>query len=228
MDCACCKTRGAVESCSQCHTLLCEVCLIKCERCGKVVCPDHVHKTSSGRIICMACQAERKAKAKQREIAADADSPDVPAVEEEAPEAEILVASVRKPPPPWKLSVYSAGIAILLALVLFVLPSLRSFKVGSAFFSAAYPFLIIPAVSLLWAVVGIRSQDEDHLPDRQKCMLGAGLAVLAGFLLIFAALTDPTRLAEKKAIEDQKKSLERPASERRENLMNRFSQPEQR
>ena len=230
MDCGSCKTRGAVESCSECHTLLCEVCLINCERCGKVVCPDHIHKTSSGRIICVACQAERKAKAKQRDKvsgAADAEMPDVP-VTEETPEEEILVASVRKPPPPWKLSVYAACAAIALALFLFLFPSLRSFRLPwGGFFSAAYPFLVIPAVSILWAVIGLRSVESEYIPDRPKCMLGAGLAVLGSILLIFAALTDPARVAENKALEDQKKSLERPAAERRENIMNRFTQPEQ-
>ena len=225
MECASCKTRGAVESCSECHTLLCEVCLIKCERCDKVVCQDHTYKTSSGRIICLACQADRKAKAKQREMAAYAEHEEMPEVlaTQEPQEVEILTASIRKPPPPWKLSVYSACIAIAIALFLFLCPSLRSFRLPwGGFFSAAYPLLIIPAVSLLWAVIGLRSQDSDHLADRQKCLLGAGLAILGGVLLVFAALTDPARLAERKAMEDQKKSLERPAIERRNSIMNRY------
>lgn len=168
MDCLVCNTRSAVESCAICHSLLCEVCSVKCQTCGKAVCPEHVYRSHSGKVFCLPCQEKRRTAARRARKAEDerdalgADMEAGPeAAEEEVVERPVLVASVRKPPPPWELSLYTACTGVALAVVVLLLPTLRRFTLPwGGHFPTPYLLLLIPAFSVFWAVVGLVSKQH--------------------------------------------------------------------
>jgi len=213
MECSVCDIRGAVQACSYCNAQICEVCGIKCQRCGKPVCPAHVYTTHSGRKICLACQEERKAKrarmkaaAEQAEAAEFADSPPAAALQHDSglSEDEALTASVRKPPPPWKLSLYAAVVGFIAVLVLFMAPGLRQIPVpGGAAFPTPYILLVIPVAALVWGVVGL--VNEEYREDRTQCVAGVLLAVAAATLMLVAVATDPAKKAAEEAANAQMK-----------------------
>jgi len=213
MDCLVCKTRSAVESCAVCHTLLCEVCAAKCEMCGKMVCPQHVHKTHSGRNVCFPCQEKRVAARRAREAGAaqpeqDAAAAAAAGAQEQEAEWEVLTESVRKPPPPWKLSLYVACAGVVLAILLFIFPGLcRIVLPGGRYLPTSFVLLIIPAMALFWGVVGLLGKQKEYEEGRSRCYIGMGVSVLAAALLIGAFFADPARRAEAEAARMQNERL---------------------
>lgn len=213
MECSVCDLRGAVQACSHCHAQICEVCGITCQRCGKPVCPAHVYTTHSGRKICLDCQAERKAKrarlkamAEQAEGGEFADAPAVLASDSGLSEDEALTASVRKPPPPWKLSLYTAVVGFVAVLVLFLAPGLRQIPVpGGVGFPTPYILMIIPAAALVWGAVGLLN--EEYREDRPQCVAGLLLAFAAAALMLVAVATDPARKAAEDAANAQMRRI---------------------
>jgi hypothetical protein len=124
------------------------------------------------------------------------------AAEEEVVERPVLAASVRKPPPPWKLCLYTACTGVVLAVVVLLLPGLRRFTLPwGGYFPTPYLLLLIPAISVFWAVVGLVS--KEHRDDRSRCLVGLGVAVVSCILMIVAVYTDPARLAEAEAAREQ-------------------------
>jgi hypothetical protein len=118
--------------------------------------------------------------------------------DEEVVERPVLVTSVRKPPPPWKLSLYTACTGVALAVILLLFPGLRRSTlpwVGSV--PTPYLLLLVPAFSVFWAVVGMLS--KEHRDDRSRCLIGLGVAVVSCILMLVAVYTDPARLAEAEA-----------------------------
>jgi len=208
MECLVCNSRSALECCNVCQTLLCEECGARCAKCGKRICPEHTYITSHAKTLCTPCQDKRKARhdAKhgithaaedERQEAPDSSGSGEFSSEEAGLEAEtaILVASVRKPPPPWKLSMYSAAAGAVLILILLAVPGLRRVALpwGGAL-PTPYVFLLIPAAALFWAGVGLWGRQ--HADDRNRCWYGAALALATIALAFFAVYTDPARLAE--------------------------------
>lgn len=203
MDCLICNTRSAIESCVVCHKLLCEVCGVKCEMCGGTVCPEHVYTTHSGKTLCHPCQEKRRAARHARHAGKkpegqgadlEADGAEAPAEEEEL-ERPVLVASVRKPPPPWKMSLYIACAAGVLALAVLVFPGLRGFTTPwwGSYFPTPYLLLVAPVVSVLWGLMGMVTGENQQ--DRYCCLIGIGVALAACVLLFVAVFTDPVRVA---------------------------------
>ena len=211
MDCSICATRSAVENCAECRALLCEVCAVKCEHCGKVICPEHIHLTRGGRALCAVCMEERNAARLARHGSRGAETSGAtdlesleggPEEEEEAIEDEALVVSVRKPPPPWKLSLYVACTGAVLVLIVLVVPSLRRFPLPwGGFFPTPYLLLIVPAVAAFWAVIGLVR--EDYEEERRRCFIGLGIALVTCVLAFVAIYTDPARLAEIESVRSQ-------------------------
>lgn len=204
MDCLVCNTRSAVDSCVVCHALLCETCGTKCVMCGGVACPQHLHTTHSGKTLCVPCQERRRAahKAHHGEQVSSSETDVAPEQAMEEAERPILVASVRQPPPPWKMSLYIGCAAVAMALLLFVIPSLRRFALPwGGFFPTPYLLLIAPVIALLWGAFGMMSSESNE--DRKRCLIGIGAAILSGVLLIVAAATDPARAAEDAALRAQ-------------------------
>ncbi len=206
MDCFVCNTRGAVDSCAICHAMLCEVCSAACAMCGKLVCPQHVHKTHSGKDLCLSCQEKRRAahqarlaKEERGEFPPDIDSASEPGKEREADaERPVLVASARKPPPPWTLCLYTACLGLALALLLLALPGMRRVNLPwGGYLPIPYVLLLIPAVSVFWGAGGLLV--KEYREDRMRCVLGMGLALVASMILVAAVFTDPVRRAEAEA-----------------------------
>lgn len=202
MDCFVCNTRGAVESCAICHAMLCEVCSAKCVMCGKLVCPQHQHKTHSGKDLCLPCQEKRRAaraaRQAQDERGEEGNEPEEGQEGLADEERPVLTASARKPPPPWTLCVYSACLALGVALLLLLIPGLRRFTLPwGGVLPTPLVLLIIPAISLFWGVGGLML--KEHQEDRKRCILGMGLALLAVLMMGFAVYSDPARLAEAEA-----------------------------
>ena len=211
MECTLCNVRSAIGTCNECHTMVCEECGVQCEHCGKWACPQHVYMTSSGKTLCLPCQEERRARhaAARRRAEGGYETPapggavdtpvEQPAVEEEEP---ILTASVRQPPPPWKLSMYTAGVALALWAVVFVFPGLRRIpSFGDGHLATPYILMIVPLIAVFWGVVGYMR--EELQSERNRSMIGVGMAILASILLVVAVQTDPARAEEQRALEDQ-------------------------
>lgn len=59
MECSFCHFRSPVGYCVECRALLCEVCAIMCDACGKNVCCKHIHETPHHRRLCSKCLAKR-------------------------------------------------------------------------------------------------------------------------------------------------------------------------
>ena len=201
MDCLVCNTRSAVDSCAVCHVLLCEVCGAKCETCGHVACAKHLHTTHSGKVLCLPCQEKRRAARKahyaekeQKESGSDPEAAPGGAAAEEL-ERPVLVASVREPPPPWRMSLYIACAGVALALIVLIFPGLRRFAMPwGGYFSTPYLLLLIPAIAIFWGGLGMLA--KQYSEDRYRCLIGMGVALLSCLMMIFAVYTDPARLAE--------------------------------
>jgi len=209
MECSVCDLRGAVQACSVCHAQICEVCGIACRRCGKPVCPTHVYKTHSGKMLCLDCQEERKAKRAQLKAMAEREeNPDIDQASKSdshdsgLSEDEALVGSVRKPPPPWKLSLYAGAIGLVAVLVLLVAPGLRQVPLpGGIFLPTPYFLFVIPAAALVWGMIGLLN--EQYKEDTARSVAGLILAVAGILLMVVAVATDPSRKAAKEAAEAQ-------------------------
>lgn len=211
MECSVCDLRGAVQSCSQCHAQLCEVCTVTCRRCSKPVCPAHAHKTHSGRLLCLDCYEERKAKREHMKAMVDREEQEEDARPDlarragrdlEPSEDEILTGSVRKPLPPWKLSLYGGSVGLVAVLVLLLVPSLRQIPLpGGTVLPTPYLMMIIPAAAMFWGAVGLLS--EEHRDDRPQCLAGVAVAAVCAILLIVAVATDPARKAAEEAARAQ-------------------------
>jgi hypothetical protein len=191
--------------------MLCEECGEGCEKCGKLVCREHIRETrTSHRRLCKACYEEREAKKAARRHhhrqdpaestsfqalgGAEGYAPEAAAGEEgaEAPEEpEALVASRFEPPPPWRVSLYAGllGLAGVLALLFF--PVWRSIPLGGdAYLPIPVLMLVVPLFALFWAVYGYVFF-EDGFRDRRKCWIGAGLGLVTVVLAVWSAFNDP-------------------------------------
>lgn len=209
MECSVCDLRGAVQACSYCHAQICEVCGINCRRCGKPVCPAHVYKTHSGKMLCPDCQEERKAKrAQMKEMAEQGEAADF----ERTPRAdshdsglsedEALTGSVRKPVPPWKLSLYAGILGLVAVLVVLVVPGLRQVPVpGGSMLPTPYFLAVIPIAALVWGLIGLLN--EEYREDTARCVAGLVLAVASILLMVVAVATDPARKAAQDAADAQ-------------------------
>lgn len=193
MDCAVCEVRSSVGYCCDCSKLLCEECGTKCERCQKLICPDHVHVTSHGRQLCAECMRERDARRARRKAAQDEDvlAGDEGLIEDEerteAPatedNAEAFVLSGWQPTPPWKLSLYAGGVAFIVGFLLLVVPGFQGLLQPWMSIIAA----LVAAISIAWAAIGLAK--KQYAADRSKCFAGIGSAiaalVLAGLAVVF-------------------------------------------
>jgi hypothetical protein len=213
MDCLVCNQRSAVESCAICHTLLCETCGARCETCGILVCPDHRYKTHKGNVLCIPCQEKRRAVRRAEKYGEtdpalkEASAADALPLEEEE-ERPILLASVRKPPPAWKLSIYTAGAAVLVALIMLLIPDLRRITLPwGGHLPTPIPLMIIPAMSLFWSVLGYF--DKENQDSKNRGYIGLGIALLSVLLLVAAIFTDPARKteADEKKVQDQRNQM---------------------
>lgn len=66
MDCGVCEVRSSDGYCITCKTLLCPECASPCEHCHKPICPQHLHETGSGRLLCEKCLEELRAHKTER------------------------------------------------------------------------------------------------------------------------------------------------------------------
>jgi hypothetical protein len=232
MDCSVCGIRSAVGSCAECHAPLCEECGIICDECGAMVCPKHAHKTRSGKQLCTSCYEERKARrAKRRasESVEEAEGVLTAGREEEAGEEEILTVSMRQPPPPWKLSLYSALLGVAVILLLLIFPSLRNVALsGETLLAVPYLVLIIPAIAIFWGIVGLVG--AQYYENRQKNLYGILISVVVIVLCVVAVRTDPARLARLEAQREQEARSNMGTGELgewRQDVLNKLSQPDQ-
>lgn len=227
MDCAVCGIRSSMGYCVECQALLCEECAVKCETCSKLVCPEHVHETRSGRRLCNACYADRKAKREQRKAGAAPEAA-LPEEEQIAIEEGALTASSRRGPDPWQWSLGVAVCALIVVAVLIVWTGGRRIPLGG---SAYVPTPIIPILlavfSGVWAFFGFTK--EDYYEDRGKCVVGPVIGLLVVALSIFAIVSDPARTAELEARmkEEQRQQMtDEELAEWREQQKERYSAPQ--
>ena len=230
MECGVCNVRSSSGFCAECRMLLCDECAAKCERCGKLACPQHVHETSSGRILCGNCKRERdekKAKVRAiRDAAHDIDEERIPAhlaagvedEEEEGEEAVVLTGSVREPTPPWKLSLYTACIALVVALVILFVPGFRSLL-------QPWPAIMVMVISVLamgWTVYGV--MHGKFITELTRCLAGSLVAILAIILAVVIIVKDPARRVEQEAAAAREQRLHMNSKEREQYRKDRLGQ----
>lgn len=219
MQCEVCGVRSSVGYCEECKKLLCEEHAIKCDKCAKTVCPDHIHVTSSGRKLCTSCYEAREAAKSERRKDKDqireggaaaavggTGLQDLREEEQEAIEQEALVGSVQEFAPPWRLSIITATLAVVVALAVLVFPGLRRFDIGGGnSMSTPWVLMVIPVFATFWgiaALISFRYEDK-----RLISLAGIGLSVLAAILLVVAVQTDPARAVER-AQQEEMEALE--------------------
>ena len=198
MDCTVCNFRSALGTCVVCDTMLCEVCGVTCERCGKMACGEHVHETSRHRLLCEECYEKRKAARKEAKKKASGlidDDPleHHPKEEKEVEEEEYEVLGKWEPPPSWKLSIYSASVGAAAVLIMLIFPNLRGvkFSPNGSYIPIPYAIFVAVAFAVFWAARGL-IKDEDYL-DRRKCFIGLGIALATSILILVAVFTDKNR-----------------------------------
>jgi len=177
------------------------------------MCPDHVHESRSGKIYCSGCQERRKAerKGKHRKHHGDeaeaggssledlTGEPAVPDVEEEE---EARVLGKREEIQPWQLCLYSAIVALIIAIVLLVFPSFRRIPLGgTSYLPTPYPLILIPLISSFWGVYGI--VNIEFYKNRHRCMAGLGMAVLSMVMFVYEVASDPATQQEMESAEEQ-------------------------
>jgi hypothetical protein len=214
--------------------MLCETCGVSCENCHKVSCPDHIHETGSGRVLCEACYNDRKKKRKQAKAAhakkGEGEEVDtsLQGLEEEIEGNvgdEALTLSAREPLQPWQWSLYIAIGGVAVALLMLIVPALRRIPTGGEnFIPTSYIVLIIPLLGVVWAIVGLVK--EDYYRDRPKCLYGFGVSIVAAILAFLVIWIDPAMQvdpAEEQGGFRQDMTPEE-LQQWRENTLNRYQQ----
>ncbi len=184
------------------------------------MCPDHVHESRSGKVYCNGCNNRRKAERKSRHgkhASAEADEggtslealAGAPVAEADEREEEARVLGKRETVQPWQLCLYSAVVALIIALVLLVIPTLRRIPLGgTSYLATPYFLLVIPLISAFWGVYGI--VNIEFYKHRQRCMAGLGIAVLSMVMFVVEVATDPAARQEGDSLElqDRRQNME--------------------
>jgi hypothetical protein len=225
MECSVCDIRSAIGSCSECQALLCEDCGVTCGHCEKQICPEHVHETRSGRSLCLSCYEERRARRRERRAeGASAYESGESSEQEEAAEDEALVLSAKEPVQPWQISLYTALAGLALVLILLAFPGLRRVPLPTGGnFATPYILLFIGAVAIFWAIAGLVG--EAYVETRKNCIAGLAIALIVCVLAVYAAQTDPARLAEIEALrlEEERRAMdEEDLKEFREDILDKY------
>lgn len=238
MECGICEIRSSIGYCIKCQKLLCETCSETCDACGKLMCPDHVYESRSGKIYCTTCNERRKAERREkqeqhrrdRKEAAAGDSSlealaGAPAlVDEEEQEEEARVLGKREPVQPWKLCMYSAIAALVLALILLIFPSLRRIPLGgTSYLATPYVLIIIPLIASFWGVYGV--VNLEYYKHRQRCMAGLGIAVVSMIMFIVEVASDPAARQDDDSADVQERRQNMDAQQLdgwRENVLDKY------
>ncbi len=220
MECDVCNLRSSVGFCVECRKLLCEECAIKCSHCSKLICPEHVHETRSGRILCVQCMEERDSRRAERHAAAtEAHEAESERPAEEEVQAEALVASARKPTPPWLMSLYAVGAGALVILVVLLVPGFRL----STLPWTGYLVILVSALGVFWAVWGLTK--EEYFDDRPRCFVGLtiGIAtIIASIWGIYAENERRKKLADEQRVGNRTYTTEQGRTEWREKVLDKF------
>lgn len=236
MDCAVCGIRSSTGYCVECQTLLCEECGIACETCGKLVCPEHVEETRSGKRLCATCMTKRREERRKRKKHKEDEDTSFAALdgegeggEEEPDEEAILTVSARRGLEPWQWSLILGISGVVVILILLIFPSWRRIPMGPETFIPTTIFTaVFPLFSIIWAVTGIVRIEYDE--DRAKCYYGIALSALTLILIVVAVVTDPARNQrdEAQSLQEQREGLsEEELEDWRQQQLERYSAPAQ-
>lgn len=195
MECDVCKTRSSVGYCAECNKLLCDECGVACGRCGALACPDHVHESRSGRMLCMECVRQRKERRAKQKATEEAEIGEQEQVEEKGAveEAVVLTASAAREIEPWHLSVWSTGVGLALILLASLTPWLRFANLTLT----ALLVIFVVAIGLFWAVVGVLN--PKYFQNRRKCLIGLVLGIVAFGFAAFEIWSEVKQEREEKA-----------------------------
>jgi hypothetical protein len=106
------------------------------------------------------------------------------------------------------LSIYTAGAAVVVAVIVLAVPGLRRIALPwGGYLPTPIPLMIIPVISLFWSVMGYF--DKENQDNKNRCYIGLGIALLSVVLLVAAIFTDPARKAEadEKKVQDQRNQM---------------------
>ena len=233
MECTVCNIRSQVDSCVQCRTLLCEVCGETCEKCGEMACPDHTKRTRSGHILCSKCYEKRRARRDARHQAEmgggtgleDLHGKRSPPQAEEEDEHAALTASAQTNWPPWRLSLLAAIVGLVFVVVILFFPSLRRISMGSGYLPTSLFVIFLTAISAFWAFIGLISHTPESEENRNKCLTGLALGVVAALLAVFAIVSDPAKALDEEKERVMQEQRDMSPEERREqtrDILNQF------
>lgn len=100
MECSVCGSAEPVARCTTCKQLICKQHGVRCQGCGKALCPHHRLKAGDGRTLCAGCMAKMETPATESFSfeSLTADAPPLPAAPIEKPPAHAPRGDVAPPP----------------------------------------------------------------------------------------------------------------------------------
>lgn len=232
MECSVCNERSEVDTCAECRMLLCEVCGAICEQCHKMACPEHKRITHKGHVLCLACFTEREErhgkKSGSRDAAAAGTSLDE-LEETQAPQGEVayeaLTGSARQPPPPWRMSLYTALAAVAMALLLLAWSGMRTVSTPWGIpFATPYLVVLVSLFAVFWSVRGMRN--EEYRKDFSRCFIGLGIAIFASVLALWEVSIDKEVAQTAQMQEKERQNMSEEEREAwRKGVLGRFGGP---
>lgn len=119
------------------------------------------------------------------------------------PEENFTAYEGRKPTPPWKLSLYTGAIGLILMALIYVFPELRRLETPwNPSLPTAYILVVLPIFGLLWGIVGLIG--KQFAGERHKAWTGLVLSALTVGLAYVVMTTDPARGNERPNDVDQR------------------------
>lgn len=200
MECQTCNVKSSVGFCVTCKSMLCEECGIKCDECKRLACRAHIQRTGSGKQLCLTCYELRREKKREKRgdagdtsFAALSGAPKPAEAPDETPDEEIVLGKWQ-PPPPWKISIYTASIGLAATIFITVIPALRKIILpGGDYIATPYILVLIPVMALLWAAVGF--YQEKYIQERMRSLPGVVIAII-NIALCFAVVQFDVKLPE--------------------------------
>lgn len=204
MECQVCNVRSVAAFCSECQVLLCDECGVQCEGCAKVFCPSHLGRTHRGRLLCGQCREVPAAEPTRRlGLFGDGDEiATVAAAADEARQARVRAAMARSRRRPWRVSTFLGTVSGFLAILLLLVPVLRTVPLPDGTRLPTAYFAVVPA--LLAAAVALAGFLE-RLPHEHRAwnLLGLAVALVAIGLSLMAVRLSGTELEAVRTAEEE-------------------------
>lgn len=173
MICERCEIRSSIGFCVACKRMLCDVCAVHCDQCGKLTCENHAYE-GIGMVYCATCGEENDARPRETVLQVSKGA---------ARDADPTRRPYRNPPA-WVMALVMSVLALTFAGLLYLHPGFRWLPLPVG---ASVPIvLFVPLAALAglgWSIGGFRERQYPRKPE--WCLAGLCLSAvaLAGSLL---------------------------------------------